>query len=457
MLVTAPERGVRQLRAWRKYQILLVFPLLFLVWANLETPFWADDYCRIIPVSFLKPIALAYRDYFEWTGRFFVIATTYYALETGYAWTKIPLDIVNAVIFGALIVNVIGLSRTAAGKAFDATRPMLSSLIDIIFVFLMLWWLPRTIGEVALWKTGSIGYLWPVTGELWVARLLLEDRGLERQPWLIGFGFIIATFLEPVSILMSLLLVAWCIWRWKRQRQPPVWLTCSHCLGTVVLVIAPGNFVRAAKMASGPMLDHVDGVMGSLGSLFDLYWFPFIVVVALAFAKLPMHRKPSPEKIGGDVTAFQMLQANRGWIFILLALAYMALLLGAPRESLAARVSFPASVLLICYIAAIFLRRPVTRRHEWVTGACMLLLFGVHTAITVPDLIQVARLHDVWASDSQFRLGPNANVVLPVFSIKGRTLYVRKDIMFVGFTSDPTYFVNSCYAEVMHVASVVAR
>ncbi len=56
-----------------------------------------------------------------------------------------------------------------------------------------------------------------------------------------------------------------------------------------------------------------------------------------------------------------------------------------------------------------------------------------------------------------FRLGPNANVVLPEFRIKGRTLFVRKDIMFVGFTSDPTYFVNSCYAEVMHVASVVAR
>lgn len=222
-------------------------------------------------------------------------------------------------------------------------------------------------------------------------------------------------------------------------------------------MIAPGNFVRAATMPSSSLIDRLDGVMGNLGSLFDLYWIPLVAIVVLAVANFPRNNGQLPEQTNHGRVTFQVLLANRGWIFVLLALAYMTLLLGAPRASLAARVSYPASILFICYIVTVFLRRPVTRQHEWLTATYLLILMAGHMAITVPDLMKIARIHNAWASDAQFRMGPDTHVVLPVVRVKGRTVFVRKHIIFVGFTSDPAYFVNACYARFMHVTSVIAR
>ena len=167
---------------WPEYhKIFLMTLFLFLIWANMETPFWADDYCRIIPVSLSNPIILSYNDYFNWTGRFFTTAITYYVLSMAHAWTKIPFDIINATIFFTIIFNILSLSRLAAGEKPGTKRLSLSNTLDIIFVFLALWWLPRTIAEVALWKTGSIGYSWPVAGELWIMRLLGDAQRLPNR------------------------------------------------------------------------------------------------------------------------------------------------------------------------------------------------------------------------------------------------------------------------------------
>ena len=432
----------------------------FLVWANLVTPLWSDDYCEAIPVGFTGPFAFAWHDYFTWTGRVFVTAITYAVISTNPLWPAIPFDIINAAIFICLLRNVIGLARDLGVPSAVAPRSTLASAVDIGFVALLLWWLPRDIGEVALWKTGSIDYLWAVTGELWVLRWMLAGNRGDR-PWEVLFAFVIATFLETISALVSVSLCMLCVWCWRKQRRAPLGLMLGHVAGSVLLLAAPGNFVRANTLPPSPFPDRLIGVIGNLGGLFDAWWIPAAALIALSLIYAGSADKPAGSGVTPGVTGTRdiwgILRATHGWILLVLALVYMVILLAVPRSTLAARVSLPASIFLICYLATLFFQRPVTDRDNRIGVLVLLVLFACHLAVVVPDLRYLAQIHRSWAEDRQFRMGPDTDVTLPTALVKGRTYYARKDMFFQGFTADPSYFVNQCTAAAMHVRTVRVR
>jgi hypothetical protein len=451
---------VAEFRRHESQIIVLAIALLFLIWANIETPLWGDDYCEAIPVGLTGPFALAWHDYFTWTGRFFVTAITYYVISQDRT-AAVLFDIGNAAIFVCLIRNVVALARALGVPHVTAERPPLASAVDFGFIALLLWWLPRDIAEVALWKTGSIDYLWAVTGEVWVLRWVFADSRTNGI-WRVPAACMIATFLETTSVLVSALLVVLCLWRRHNRRPAPVGLTIGHLIGTLILLVAPGNFVRAATLAPSPLWDRAAGVLASLGSLFDAWWIPAVAIVALALGYRGSHGDAAASAdmtghgsgMGGVAT---ILRAGRGWMFVILALIYMATLLGPPREALAARVSFPASIFLVSYIATVFFQRPVTDRDNRIGVLALLVLFVCHMAVVVPDLLRLARIDRAWAEDGQFRMGQDTDVTLPVVRVHGRTVYTRKDMFFEGLSPDPDYFINQCYAAAMHVRTVRAQ
>jgi hypothetical protein len=407
--------------------------LAFLAWTNAVTPLWADDYCWVILGGVAEAIARAWDKYQNWTGRFSVIAITHVVMGSGWRWSMLGFDLANALVFLVLIRTVLALARQAGGVA--GPRDALAGFLETLFVALLLWWLPRTIGEVALWKTGSIGYLWAVTGELLLLRLVLAGRG----GWVLPpFAFVIATFLEPLSLLVTGMLA---VIAWQRRRVLPVAVLLAHGAGLLFLLGAPGNFARAAAAAPSPVLDRLEGFVGNLGSLVDPYWLPALTVVLLAY---PLRREGLAER----------LRAGHGWMFAAAAAVYMASLLALPRSMLAARVSFPASVLLVCYLATLFLRRPATRRRDLGLAALVVLLAGLHLAVVVPDLRRMARI----ARDrDQQMAGQTGDAVVTLVRVDNRLVLIRKHRFFVGITPDPGNFVNRCYARAMGAQTVVAR
>jgi hypothetical protein len=98
----------------------------------------------------------------------------------------------------------------------------------------------------------------------------------------------------------------------------------------------------------------------------------------------------------------------------------------------------------------------VRRTDRWIAGGLAGLAVA-HVAVVVPDLMMLARIHRAWDTDPQLRLGPSAEVVLPHVTVKGRPVYIRKHIFFTGFSRDPQYFVNQCYATAKGVKSITAR
>jgi len=427
--------------------LVLLAVFAFMVWANLVTPLWGDDYCRITSPDAVRPFVVAWHDYFAWSGRFFVFAITYFVMAVGRAWSMVPFDVLNALVFLALIGNVRALARLAAGLPRETRADPLAVAVEMAFVFLLLWWLPRDVAEVALWKTGAVNYLWAMTGELWVLRRMLAPPRA-GQGWTVPVAFLVATFLESLSAMMSLLLAGLCLLRWRRREPVPLLPAAAHLAGTLVVALAPGNFARAGVLARSPPLDRLAGVFGNLGSLFDAYWLPAVGVVAWAYAS---------GGAGVATDGWRVLRAGRGWLFVVLALVYMASLLGVPRAALAARACFPASVFLVCYLTALFLRRPAPDASAPKLAAVLALLSAAHLAVVVPHLRALARIDAAWAADPQLRQGPAAQAVLPLVRVGGRTLYARKDRFFEGLTPDPANFINRCYAQAMGVGSVVAR
>ena len=272
---------------------------------------------------------------------------------------------------------------------------------------------------------------------------------LKIASWLYVFlgGFLCLMFLVSPPTTAQFL-AGLCLLRWRRREPVPLLPAAAHLAGTLVVALAPGNFARAGVLPRSPPLDRLAGVFGNLGSLFDAYWLPAVGVVAWAYAS---------GGAGVATDGWRVLRAGRGWLFVVLALVYMASLLGVPRAALAARACFPASVFLVCYLTALFLRRPAPDASAPKLAAVLALLSAAHLAVVVPHLRALARIDAAWAADPQLRQGPAARAVLPLVRVGGRTLYARKDRFFEGLTPDPANFINRCYAQAMGVGSVVAR
>ncbi|WP_133258750.1 DUF6056 family protein [Novacetimonas cocois] len=418
----------------------------FVLWANLITPLWADDYCRSIPFDIRNTFHIVYGNYFYWTGRYFTTLITFFFMEMKDYHSIFLFDILNSIIFCCLVFNCCKISENLIPRGVKHDEDRVSA-INILFIFLALWWIPRDIAEVALWKTGSIGYLWPVTGELWILRQVLAKRthyGLAAC----CFVFFISTFLEPLSLLMSIVLVCYGIGSYRRRAAVPWGFIAAHMLGTAFLWLAPGNYVRARVMEHDTVLHRLDGLFGNFGSLFDLYWLPFIAILLICYV--------SSRKAGHVGRRSPELSGKVGF-FIGLALIYMAGLLLFPRSSLAARVSFPASVYIVCVLGMLFVNRPDMTMAR--VMAVRVGIFGMviwHMWICVPDLVYLARISRTWVDLTTPHSKNYDDVTLPRVTMGSRhkLLYVHKDIIFVGISPDPHSMMNVCFARALGVKSV---
>lgn len=139
--------------------LLLIIIFFFILQLNQLTPLWADDYCRMgsslgISDAILKTI----HAYSSWSGRVVTMFLTYFIMG------NIPQSLIffnmgNSIFFCLLIVAIFVLTY---GRAPNQLRDG----VIILLIFDLLFIGTKGIGEVALWKTGSIGYLWGVTLEL---------------------------------------------------------------------------------------------------------------------------------------------------------------------------------------------------------------------------------------------------------------------------------------------------
>ncbi|HEV7264776.1 MAG TPA: DUF6056 family protein [Falsiroseomonas sp.] len=259
--------------------------------ANLATPLWGDDWCRLGLPDVATVLARTAEEYRGWTGRVGPLLLTYLALGPGRAVPIPLLEALNALAFLAILVLLLRLVAHATGEA-KAERSFAGSFATWLGAGLMLWWLPRTIGEVALWKTGAINYAWAVALALLLLERALAWSAAKQRPHgasVAGLALLsafAATFLEPLAVMLTAMLCGLALLAWRRAVPAAMALSAlaaAHLLGTLVLLMAPGNFVRAAEAAVTSPAARIEGWIGFAGSLFDPLWIGAIAVIALAW------------------------------------------------------------------------------------------------------------------------------------------------------------------------------
>lgn len=223
-------------------------------------------------------------------------------------------DVANALMFLALVV-LLKMHARRDGRFWQEPK-----LFAVMGVFA--WLSFPHFGEVAVWKCGAAVYLW--TGVIVALFLLpynLHFRAMTQgvppaRRWLalpmLVLGILAGWSVENLAVTVFVL-AAGLSWRARRKGAMPVWMPAGASgafLGLVLLVAAPGNFVRYEDQGSGKgILIHIGNQFAGNGEMV-LYLLPVILLLLTAGRIYRLHLA---ERAGASVPEHEELKSAFGW------------------------------------------------------------------------------------------------------------------------------------------------
>lgn len=238
--------------------ILFVFfgSILFL---NIKTPLIGDDFVysfiyqtehRLTSISDVFYSQCLH--YYKWGGRSVVHFITQSLLLTDNA---LVIDIINSVGFIGFILAM----------HYHITGSLKNNISILIISFSLTWFLQPVFAETALWITGSSNYLW---GTLLILLFLLPYRLYKSKKlslfksitaslfMLIG-GVIAGWTNENTAAAMIVMIICFIIYYKLNKEATPIWMYAGllgAIIGYILMIVAPGNFVRAEGTSISPFL-----------------------------------------------------------------------------------------------------------------------------------------------------------------------------------------------------------
>ncbi len=254
-------------------------PLLIVAFGSLHSRYIADDYCWM-PDAHANPLQFANGMYHNMTGRFVGIA-----LITLVGYFQVPaFPVVSLLILAWLLTTYCVLATVLARLTVRSDSvngwAVLGSLLIVSSVLLSI----PSVQTSLYWHTTTLMYVFPIVTFTAYVGLVLQF-GAARWAW--GAAFFL-TFMTagssdtfaPLQIVLigGVLLIA----VWQRSVIRPV-LAVSFLgalAGFIVVLIAPGNAVRAAALNSAPSFAFVRYLPYISGQplVFAVRQAPFIVL-----------------------------------------------------------------------------------------------------------------------------------------------------------------------------------
>lgn len=204
-----------------------------------------DDWCNTMN-SWQAALMHPFNLYISWTGRFVSSAFLGVFLYLP-AWAFVVVNTAMTLsIF--LCCIILGSGKCSWQKA----------LVLFSIAYLLIWFFVPSFGEVMLWRTGSIVYLWTTTALLaWLVpyRLLLEGNSSRwsapRTVAFAAFSLMAGNGMEHTSFCVFLMASAILLVLVRRKASIPAWAWWGlGCLlaGWILLMAAPGNYARAGNI-----------------------------------------------------------------------------------------------------------------------------------------------------------------------------------------------------------------
>lgn len=249
----------------RRNTTITITALFFLVLVlNILYPFMSDDYTFLYvwrgdcgsmffmpidyPLERIKNIgdvcASLKSLYLTWGGRLIIWTLAYLFANLPH----IVFDVANSFVFMIflLLLTMLG-TRTFSLRELNYRY--------LVLTFLFLWGTSAMFANSYLWLAGSVGYLWPGVAQLLFLFLYVRSFWTGRQlpsPWLMFIVGILAGHSNEnsgaVTILLALILTVYAK-RNGKMTTSHIWGIIGAVIGYVVLIAAPGNFVRMSYTA----------------------------------------------------------------------------------------------------------------------------------------------------------------------------------------------------------------
>lgn len=317
-----------------------VFGVMLLL--NCLTPYIADDFTfayafdtgeRLHSLPQLLQ-SLGFH-YMQWTGR---VVVKFFAQ----GFTMLPKAVFNLCNAAAYLGLGLVIYRLAMGRRTGRYDVVAFALIQAA-----LWEISPAFGQTNLWMCGACNYLWASLGCL---AYLLPWRYYLQKPFRSGRGMVagmavaglFAGWLSENTSAGMLVCLVLClaVLLWQRRR-PPLWMwagLAGAVVGFVILIAAPGNYVRAqVYVDERPLLTkYACRFLECLNMLWD-HALPLLLVFAVLYVLLYWQEKrliwwPLVLLLGGLGANFAMvlspeyLERSTHGVFTLLTAACAACL-----------------------------------------------------------------------------------------------------------------------------------
>lgn len=258
--------------------LTLLISISSILYLNIKIPLIGDDYVYSFiyltneRVGSLVDILTSQQIHYQsWGGRSVV-----HFIAQAILMIKVPLviDLINSLAFIGLILcmqlHIIGRFKYNC-KLY-------------ILLFVLMWLLQPAFAETAIWITGSANYLW---GTLIILTFLLPFRLYQNkqnsiiQNTLYAILMFIAGVIsgwtnENTAASMLIIIVAFLFYYKKNKWTIPLWAYIGlggAIIGYIIMIIAPGNFIRAEGTSNSPflmvyrLLTHTQSFVDYLGIL----------------------------------------------------------------------------------------------------------------------------------------------------------------------------------------------
>lgn len=215
--------------------------------------------------------------YNEWGGRTVTHAVLQAVLMSGEFWANI-LNMVMTILLAYVIVMIAGCKKWIW---------CFVSLTLLIFV-------NCNTRASMMWEAGCVNYVYSSVWILVFLFLYLEElEGKSHKPfgvcfWIVPLGLIAGWSNEnmgPTAFLMSVLVTVYIAK--KERRKPQAWMvegSIASLAGSVLVICAPGNFVRSALVTYDSVWQKWHSVLYNFyTATFEFLFFSFFLLLVSAF------------------------------------------------------------------------------------------------------------------------------------------------------------------------------
>lgn len=257
--------------------------------------------------SFMDIISSQYDHYFRWGGR----SVVHFLAQAFLMYNKEIFNIANT---GMYIILILLIYYHAVGSF--KIYPSVLLIINLALVLFM-----PAFGQTFLWLVGACNYLW---GPALVFLYLIIFRiQLTKQEDVIkskvlsvlygSWGIIAAWTNENMAVALVMMIIMFMLYYYHEKRRIPFWSKCALAgcfLGAVILLAAPGNYVRLGHFHNISYLRNFVNIT-KLFFAENYIFFPVFALVIICFAagKRGSYKIPVIYLFGMVVSLYSMIGA----------------------------------------------------------------------------------------------------------------------------------------------------